>query len=619
MNKKICFILVALMEILSCSKPETEIVVWKPKQPNAGEKVTVIFNQQRFIKTDQSDLSLFMVCQLVQDQEIKTFRIPMVAEKGGWRASIKTEPSTYLLRLKFEDSKDRVEDNDGHGWNIIIRDDKKNIVRNTHLKLGVIFSQEEGSGIIPNHVAAFEEFKQELASYPDNYDAWFDKWNLTLKTANWQKYRIENVQAQLDSLLDNSNPSADLLALAFNTHWKLLKDPNSAIEYGNKILDNYNDYSSRKEIEYAMIFMKNEENPEAVIKELIKFSQQTSSPKYKKNAYFQLGAIFQNFKMMDEAIQYYQKYMELNLKDIPIRLTLANLFLRKHDYVKAQQMIEQATETNTEENYFQSNPWERPQQRREQVNLTECQILSTQAALETARNNYPIAIRYRKQVIEQGSPFPAFEWTKIGDIYFQLGKLDSAQQAFVKAICINSVQEDAIQKLKFIYQLKTKQMTGFDSFLKDAIAKELKASATTAPDFALTDLKGDFYQLSAQKGKIVILTFWDSWSSACQKEIPQLNILVEKFKNTPTLVFWAISVEAPVSINKFIRENPFYFHLFHSGFDVKKSYKVFGFPTHIVIDTSGKIRYTHIGYSEDIQNQLEQEILSILEEEQAIS
>ncbi len=611
--------LIAMLGILSCSKPGTEIVVWKPKQPHAGETVTVIFSHQRFVKADQSDLSLVMVCQLVQNEEIKTFKIPMTAEKRSWHASLKIEPGTFLLRLKFEDSMDRVEDNDGYGWNIIIRNAKNNLVRNAHHQLGIIFSQEKGSGIIPDYIAAQQEFKQELASFPGNYEAWFDSWNLALKTSNLQKYRIEQIQAQLDSLLNNSERNADLLALAFNTYWKILREPKSAVEYGDKLLDDFKDYSSREEIEYAMIFLKNGENPEALMNELIKFSQQTSNPEYQKIAYYQLAAVFQNFQMVDGAIQYFQKYIALDPNDIPIRLTLANLYLQKQDYDNAKQMIEQAKVTNTDENYFQSNPWEEPQQRREQVNLTDCQILSTRAALETALNNYPIAIQHRKQVIEQGTPFPAFEWVKIGDIYFQTGQLDSAGQAYVKAVSINSVQEDAIEKLRYIYHSKTRELTGFDNFLKDAITKELKASAKAAPDVALTDLNGDFYLLSEQKGKLVILTFWDSWSKACKQETPQLNALVEKFKKNQTVEFWAISVEAPVSINKFINENPFRFHLFHSGFEAKKLFRVFGFPTHFIIDSAGKIRYTHIGYSENIQNQLEQEILSILEEKQSIS
>jgi len=98
-----------------------------------------------------------------------------------------------------------------------------------------------------------------------------------------------------------------------------------------------------------------------------------------------------------------------------------------------------------------------------------------------------------------------------------------------------------------------------------------------------------------------------------------MNALVDEFKDHQKVVFWAISIEAPISINKFVRDNPFHFHHFHSGFETKKLFKVIGFPTHLVIDPSGKIRYTEIGYSENIYDQLKKEILSILQEEKSIS
>ncbi len=619
MLRKIWLLFVGLIIVAGCSKQGREIVEWKPRQPGSGDKITIIYHPQRLEKIGQLDLNIFMVYQLIQDQTLRTFKIPMTAKKQSWQASLTAEPGTFLLRVKFEDQLDRVEDNDGLGWNVIVRDDKNNIIRNTHHKLGKIFSLEKYAKFPPNYTRSYNEFNQELSLYPDNYGIWFDFWSLKLQESNWSKQQLQQAHFQLDSLLKNSEQSADLLILAFNTNWKLLKDQKTAIEFGEKILSEYANYSNKDEIEFSMIFLKGEKNPETIINELIKFTKQAQNSELLKSAYYQLGISFQNFQMLDEAIHYFQKYIELIPEDISLRLNLANLLMRKQNYEKARQMIAQARDNSTDEIYLQSNPWEHPSQRRMQLNLYQCQILSTQATLETALHNYKIAAQIRKQVVELGTPFPAFEWSKIGDIYFQLEKLDSAQQAYIKAVSVNPEQQDAIQKLKFIYQRNNNNLVGFDSFLDHEIAKELKAAARPAPDFGLTDLNGELFRLSEQTGKIVVLTFWDSWSSACQQEIPQLNGLVEEFKDNPEVIFWAISVEAPVSINKFIRKNPFHFHHFHTGYDTKKLFKVIGFPTHFLIDPDGKIRYTHVGYTENIQNQLKKEIVSILNEGELIS
>jgi len=251
--------------------------------------------------------------------------------------------------------------------------------------------------------------------------------------------------------------------------------------------------------------------------------------------------------------------------------------------------------------------------------LTRCQILSTQAALNFEMKNYRSAIRDRKKCIELRSPFPAYEWEKIGDIYLRMAEIDSARQAYIKAVSINSSQDGAIDKLKIIFQRDGKSLTQFDVYLNDAVKKELKASAKAAPAVKLTDLKGNELSVTQQKGKIVVLVFWDTWSDACKKEIPRLNELKESLRNNSDVLFWAVSVEAPVSINKFIRETPFHFHLFCSGIEAKRKFKVIGFPTHFIIDADGKIRFARVGFSGDIRSELNREIQILIDESKLVS
>ena len=611
MIKKVCFLLAGIIIIFSCSKHIDEVVVWKPNQPRSGDKITVIFNPRRLIGSDQS---IFMVYQLLQNQTVKTFRIQLKNKKNSWKTMINTEKNTYLLRLKFEDQMDRVEDNSGWGWNIMIRDNNGSIKRNTHHKLGVIFSQKKRSDFVPDYSAAIKEFNQELKLFPDNYQVWFDLWETKLKASNWSKHQLDRITFQLDSLMSHSLDKAESLALAFNTSLKLLNDYETALKYGETLLTKYQNRPEKDGVEYSMIFLKHKGNQDAIHNELNKFSKQRKHSGHLKSVYYQLALFFQQVHNLEESINYFRKYAELEPDAFPIWLNLANLYMRKQDYKKAGQMIEQAYTINSAEHYFQAHPWEEPLQRQVQLNLNQCQILSTQAALETALQNYQQALKNRKLVIELDTPFPAFEWVKIGDLYFQLGKLDSAEYAYIKAISINPTQEDAINKFKEIHQLIKGDIDNFNNYLQNEIDKELKVSAKLAPDFELTDLDGNTLRFSDQQGKLVILTFWDSWSKACQQEVPQLNALVGEFNKNPAVIFWAISVEAPVSIKKFIKQNPFNFHHFHSGYHVKRLFNVIGFPTHIVIDKFGKIRYNHIGYSENIGQKLSKEILLLLKE-----
>ncbi len=137
MFRKKDLLLVVITLFLACAKSADQVVAWRPNQPEAGDKITIIFAPERLVQHSSTDLSIFMVYQLLQNNDTKTFRIPMNPNNNQWQATIKTEPGTFLLRLKFEDNLDRAEDNKGLGWSIVLKNEAGNIPRNAHLNLGI--------------------------------------------------------------------------------------------------------------------------------------------------------------------------------------------------------------------------------------------------------------------------------------------------------------------------------------------------------------------------------------------------------------------------------------------------------------------------------------------------
>jgi len=58
-----------------------------------------------------------------------------------------------------------------------------------------------------------------------------------------------------------------------------------------------------------------------------------------------------------------------------------------------------------------------------------------------------------------------------------------------------------------------------------------------APDVSLMDVNGKLIQLSALKGKIVLLKFWDSHCTTCQAENVKLKEIYTKYKNKGFEIF----------------------------------------------------------------------------------
>ena len=78
----------------------------------------------------------------------------------------------------------------------------------------------------------------------------------------------------------------------------------------------------------------------------------------------------------------------------------------------------------------------------------------------------------------------------------------------------------------------------------------------TAPNFKAKVIKGldsQEFELSAQKGSVVILDFWATWCPPCIASYPQLIEFAKKYKKVKVV---AISNEPVKKIKKFIGKNP---------------------------------------------------------------
>ncbi len=133
-----------------------------------------------------------------------------------------------------------------------------------------------------------------------------------------------------------------------------------------------------------------------------------------------------------------------------------------------------------------------------------------------------------------------------------------------------------------------------------------------APDFTLTDLHGKKVSLSDFKGKIVLLHFWATWCPPCLEEVPSLERLTQRTKDSlKDFAVLAVSVDKNTDdiktklpkLNLDVYSDP-------EG-ELAKTYGTEKFPETYILNKEGKLVAKFIG-SRNWDNPLFERLFGLL-------
>lgn len=111
----------------------------------------------------------------------------------------------------------------------------------------------------------------------------------------------------------------------------------------------------------------------------------------------------------------------------------------------------------------------------------------------------------------------------------------------------------------------------------------------------MKDIDGVKFDFKADTGKVVVFNFWFINCPPCKKEIPELNELVEKYKQNKDVVFIAIALDDTYALKDFLRAMPFKYNIVGDGRYYAQKYGVKSFPTHVIVGKDGLIRFSTVG------------------------
>ncbi|MEO8884549.1 MAG: TlpA disulfide reductase family protein [Mucilaginibacter sp.] len=123
-----------------------------------------------------------------------------------------------------------------------------------------------------------------------------------------------------------------------------------------------------------------------------------------------------------------------------------------------------------------------------------------------------------------------------------------------------------------------------------------------APYFELISFNNKKVSTNDFKGKVVLLDFWEVWCGPCMEAMPKVENLYEKYKGKGLLIYGITSDAKQLAPSKLlIQKRNIALPMLVGSEQLKKDYKVNGFPLYILINKSGKISFVSEGYSEDVE------------------
>lgn len=134
---------------------------------------------------------------------------------------------------------------------------------------------------------------------------------------------------------------------------------------------------------------------------------------------------------------------------------------------------------------------------------------------------------------------------------------------------------------------------------KDTQENNAVADGAVAPDFTLTDSKGQKVSLSSLRGKYLVLDFWGTWCGWCIKGIPEMKKMYSKYSDRLEIVGVACGDKENVW-KKCISENEMNWTnliMLECDANIPQMYSVKGYPTKVIIDPEGRVIKTVVGES----------------------
>jgi thiol-disulfide isomerase/thioredoxin len=141
------------------------------------------------------------------------------------------------------------------------------------------------------------------------------------------------------------------------------------------------------------------------------------------------------------------------------------------------------------------------------------------------------------------------------------------------------------------------------------VANPVRAREPFAPDFSFTSMEGGEISSTSLQGKVILLDFWATWCPPCRESVPTMVGLHKKFAGKPFEILGISGDDEEGTVKTFASKNGMNWTEFLDNYGaVSGTFEVDSFPTYIVVDKEGVIRYRQSGFGPTVGSELEDTI-----------
>ena len=126
--------------------------------------------------------------------------------------------------------------------------------------------------------------------------------------------------------------------------------------------------------------------------------------------------------------------------------------------------------------------------------------------------------------------------------------------------------------------------------------RQVSAERALAPEFSLLDLNGSRLDLSAYRGKVILLDFWATWCDPCRDEIPHFVELQNKYRDRGLQIIGVSMDDGPEPVRDFYQQFKMNYPVVMGNAKIGEAYGgILGLPIAFLIGRDSRIYAKHIG------------------------